>query len=66
MEQENIELDKNNVNLETQLKNLNNSKFKANNQIKQLQKEIHSWKKSTEENNQTRDLIIDDLNEQVV
>jgi cell division septum initiation protein DivIVA len=66
LEAENLELDKNNNTLEFELKKLNNSKIKSNNQIKQLQKEIHVWKKSTDENTQSRDLIIDDLNEQVV
>lgn len=66
LEQENIELDNKNIDLEHELKKLNSSKVKANTQIKQLQKEISIWKKATDENTQSRDLIIEDLNEQVI
>jgi len=66
LEIENIELDKKNINLEADLNKLNKNKNRSNDQIKELQNEIKTWKKSTNENTQSRDLIIEDLNEQTI
>jgi uncharacterized protein YoxC len=66
LETENIELDKKNISLEANLNKINKSKNRSNDQIKELQKEIKIWKKTTEENTQSKDLIIEDLNEQTI
>jgi len=66
LEIENIELDKKNINLEADLNKLSKHKNKSNDQIKELQNEIKIWKKATNENTQSRDLIIEDLNEQTI
>lgn len=66
METENNELDKKNHNLVDELNIFSKNKNQSNTQIKELQKEIKIWKKTTEENTQSKDLLIEDLNEQTI